>query len=179
MTKRPNSVPGRDDWPTRLQIPVTLLILAIAGYVAFDFWARQWYTGFLPKSIEVSGVRARGEVAGFREGCGAVVFDLSPRLALQIQKSAGSELVSAMEAREGKPPRYYSAWKATPHVPAGDGMKLEDQWLLGIDCASLAPPLRTHIDEALTRSGSYYSTTHEAGLIIIPSLQLVVLSHFG
>lgn len=156
------------------------LVFAIAGYLAFLRWECQWYMGLIPASIEISEAVTIGGESGFREGCGVAVFKLSSSAQKQIQTEGLAVLAAARQARShSDSSKAYSQWKETPYINTGDGLTLVDRWQLGMGCARLSNELNQSIVKAMNTSGSFFATTHEAGLVVIPSLGLVVFSHYG
>lgn len=154
--------------------------LAAAGYFAFSSWESRWYLGMIPEDIETGDVVTIGGQSGFREGCGAAVFNLSPRAIEKIKADGIATLTNARQARSHTDSYHsYSNWKQTPHIVTGDGLTLADRWLNGLGCAELPMRQSRDIQQALDSSGSFYATTSEAGLIVIPELGIVIFSYEG
>ena len=159
---------------------MAVFALAAAGYLAFSSWESRWYLGMIPDDIEIGGVVRIGGQSGFREGCGAAVFNLSPRTIEKIRAGGVAALTNAKQARNHADSYHsYSDWRQTPHIVTGDGLTLVDRWLNGLGCAGLPMQLSREIQQALDSSGSFYATTSEAGLIVIPKLGIAIFSYEG
>lgn len=160
-------------------IALSLLII-FAIYALYSYWEAQWYKGLIPAEIEVSDAVFIDGQSGFREGCGAAVFSLSPKTTNQIVSTGLTALANARRARRHNDAYHaYSTWQKTPYVETGDGLTLADRWLTGIGCAGIKGDLGAKIYKALKEQGSFFATTEEAGLIVIPSIGLAVYSYNG
>jgi hypothetical protein len=156
--------------------------LMASGYVIWHQWRTRFYTGVLPAQIKVDGVHSMRVQEGVREGCGAVVFDMSDDLAKALMDDAPNALAHAIQARAYPNHRAhaYGPWAPTPyreHNP--DGTALEDRWLSGLSCAALPDDLAQAIQGALDSPGAYVATSAEGGIIVIPARKLVVLAFMG
>ncbi len=151
------------------------------GYAACRVWETTWYEGLIPAEIEINGTVLIDGQSGFREGCGVAIFKLTDPMVARIRSSGLTVLTEAHEARSQPGDQYFrfGAWKETPYFFAGDGLTLADRWLNGMGCASLSQELRQNIAQAMNMRGSFYSTSSESGLLVIPQLGLVVLAYDG
>jgi hypothetical protein len=158
----------------------TILLFTVVVALAWRFWELQSYVGVLPASIEVTDTLAISGQSGFREGCGVAVFRLSKDTAESIKKNPLSSLANARQARNDDSDYHaFSEWVETPHKITDDGLSLKDRWLNGINCAKLSHELASTIYRALEAPGSYYATSAEGGLIVIPEADLIVFSYEG
>ncbi|MEJ2427066.1 MAG: hypothetical protein P8101_22060 [Candidatus Thiodiazotropha sp.] len=162
-------------------IPTVLAVLIALAYVAFHIWETTWYEGLIPVAIGINGTELIDGQSDFREGCGVAIFKLGDHTAVWIRSSGLAALTKAHEARSHPGNHYFTFgdWKETPYVITGDDLTLADRWLNGIGCASIGQELRQNIDKAMSARGSFYSTSSESGLLVIPQLSLVVLSYDG
>jgi ABC-type nickel/cobalt efflux system permease component RcnA len=153
---------------------IAFALLIIFGiYALYSYCETEWYKGLIPAEIEVSSAAYINGQSGFREGCGAAVFSLSPQAKSRIASKGLDALVSARQARNHDHSYHtYSMWKNTPYLETADGMTLADRWLTGIGCAGIQSELGANVYKALKEQGSFFATTDEAGLIIIPSIGL-------
>ncbi|MEK8030966.1 hypothetical protein AACH06_09085 [Ideonella sp. DXS29W] len=158
------------------------VLLVIAGLVAvlcmaYQFAQFRWYLGALPAQIEVDGVVAIADSGGIREGCGAAVFALSRGMLDRLQDRG---MAALMDARQGRARSgthgAFGAWQEA--APAGRGGAM-DLHLSGMDCGGLDEALQQRIITAVAQPGAYVATAQESSLIVIPSLQIVVLSFIG
>lgn len=158
-----------------------LLCVVVTAYAACRRWEADWYQGLIPAAIETDGIVVISDQGGFREGCGAVVFKLSAAALVKLDASGLGALASAHEARSHPREDYFrfGDWQQTPYVESGDGLTLADRWLVGLNCADLDPALGKQIHEAINTKGSFYATSRESGLVVIPSRGLVLLAYEG
>lgn len=158
----------------------SILLFTVVVALAWRFWELQSYVGVLPASIEVTDTLAIAGQSGFREGCGVAVFRLSKDTAESIKRNPLSALANARQARNDDSDYHaFSEWVETPHKITDDGLSLKDRWLNGINCAKLPRELESTIYRALEAPGSYYATSAEGGLIVIPEADLIVFSYEG
>jgi hypothetical protein len=163
-----------------LGIAVLAISIALGVYAKYRIREVTSFMGLIPASLEIQRTVIIDGKTGFIEGCGAAVFELSPATLRQIQLRGLAALKDAHQARDyGDELHRYSQWKETPYIETGDGMSLVDRWLAGRSCAKFDLAVDRGIETALKSPGSYYATIHEAGLIVIPKLKLVVYSYFG
>jgi hypothetical protein len=154
---------------------VGFVLVAYAGCTLLQW---RWYLGLLPAEIEVDGVVSVAASSGFREGCGAAVFSLSRDSLDQLRAEGVAALSDAHQARHQSEAYFaFGAWRETPRV--GGGETFTDTQLVGMQCGGLDPELEQRITGALARPGSYYASAQESILIVIPALEMVVLSFFG
>lgn len=155
-------------------------VLVAAAYLALRAWERSWHEGQIPRALEIDEVVLIDGESGLREGCGAAVFRLSSRTLDKIRRLGAAAFEESRQARSSDKDYFtYSKWEETPYRMTGDGLTLTDRWLNGLGCAKLPPELGRRIHEALESKGSFFSTTQEGGLIIIPGENLAVLSYEG
>lgn len=162
-------------------VPVVLLALVVMAYAGFRVWEITWYKGLIPVAFEVDGTVLIDGQSGVREGCGVAIFKLTDPALARIRSSGLAAVAAAHEPRDHPGVHYFTfgEWRETPYVTTGNGLTLSDRWLSGLSCASMDAELREDIDKALRTGGSFYSTSKESGLIVIPALGLVVLSYEG
>jgi hypothetical protein len=156
------------------------LVVVLVVYTIYSYFESRWYERLIPADLEISDVVLINGESGFREGCGAAIFSLNPETTKRIAFDGLNALKNARQAR-GHNDAYhsYSIWQKTPYVETGDGMTLADRWLTGLGCAGIKGELGKQIYKALRREGSFFATTDEGGLIIIPSFGLAVFSYHG
>lgn len=162
-------------------VPVVLVAFVAMAYAGFRVWETSWYRGMIPAAIEVDGTVLIDGQSGIREGCGVAIFKLTEPALARIRFSGLAAVAAAHEAREHPGEHYFTfgEWRETPYVTAGDGLTLRDRWLTGLSCASMDEKLRQDIGKAMSARGSFYSTSQESGLMVIPALGLAVLSYEG
>lgn len=149
----------------------------LAVSLAYKLFQWQWYLGAVPMQIEVDGVVSVVDSSGFREGCGAAVFEMSKGMQERLQEQGAAALADARQGRNRS--GAYSAfgtWRETSAIEHGGEPALH---LSGMDCGGLDDELQQQIFSAVAKPGSYYATASESGLIVIPSLQIVVFTFLG
>lgn len=151
--------------------------LMLVVYLACKLFQWQWYLGALPVQIEVDGVVSIADSGGIREGCGAAVFALSRGTLDRLQDQGVAALADARQGRERT--GAYNAFGAWRETPSTGQEKDVDLRLSGMDCGGLDEALQQRIFAAVAQPGSYFTTASESSLIVIPSLQIVVLSFLG
>jgi hypothetical protein len=163
----------------RLLGPFVAILVALACYRGCSELESYWYEGFLPQSVDVDGAVYVGDSSGFREGCGVAIYRLSGAYRDRIRAVGLEALADAGHARR-HPESRYSAWRETPHVEP-TAQEMRNPWLSGMaqGCADWSHEIESQVSLALRSPGSFYATTRDAGLIVIPSLGWVVFSHFG
>lgn len=163
-----------------LFLGAVLLVGISTIYFAFVRWQTNWYLGLVPASLQITEIVVMGGDSDVREGCGAVVFRLPQHVIARINSIGLLALAEAREARDHRNEHFFTfgEWKETPYVITGEGTTLRDRWLLGFECAKLDKKF-DGIQYALSRGGSFYATSSESALIVIPELGLAVLSYFG
>lgn len=174
----------RSYWPLFMKILVgvgAVVALLTAGWRHFQ---TRYYLALLPAALAVEGVHALHVENGLREGCGVVIYDLTPAMAQAMQSNGIQALAKAREGRGGWLARHvrYSAWQSTPyaeHEADGTALALEDRWLVGLSCSDLGDAWANEINKALSSPGAFVSTSAEGGLIVIPARRVVVLSFMG
>jgi hypothetical protein len=162
---------------------VLFIALALSIYGTYRVWEINYFKNLIPSEIQINGtVLVDGETGGL-EGCGVAIFRLDSATLEKIRANGIHALDEAKQSRKKKLLRddyqTYTPWAETPYLETGDGMTLADRWLGGFVCSNIDTDLSNHIHSALKSTNSYYSTTHEAGLIVIPDLGLIVYSYFG
>ncbi len=157
-----------------------LIASAAAPLLAYQALQFYWYARFVPAQLEIAYPVAAGSESGFREGCGVAVYKLSAKTLAAIEKKGIEALDSATQARghldvaDRDHHLYtYQPWKQTP-VPLN--WTSEGTWLM---CRVVGSELEREIIAAAKQGGAYYTTKHEAQLLVIPSLGYVVFSHYG
>jgi hypothetical protein len=160
---------------------ITLCAFIATIYGAFRVWETTWYKGLIPAAIEIDKTILIDGQSGFREGCGVAIFTLSDAETARIRSAGLDALADAHDARSHPWRRYFrfGEWKETPYAITGDGTSRNDTWLVGMECADISEKLRKQINIAMGIQGSFYSNSRESGLIVIPSLGLIVLSYEG
>lgn len=153
-----------------------IVSIIITVYVAWSVFNYYWYSGFIPAKIEITYAIHIGGESGLREGCGAAIFRLSDATADAISRKSLDFFNDAIYSRKSKDRYYtYSSWKETP-VP--NSWTSEGTWP-GLGCSGASRSLLSQILPAASKKGSYYSSKHEAEILVIPSFKLVVFSYFG
>ena len=153
-----------------------IFLLIITLHVAWSIFQYHWYSGLIPAKIGIARAINISGQSGLREGCGAAIFRLTNATADDISRKGSDFFNDAIYSRKSKDPYYtYKPWKETP-VPKS--WTSEGTWP-GLSCSSVSSPLLSQIRRAALKKGSYSSTKHEAWIVVIPSLKLVVFSYFG
>lgn len=156
-----------------LKIIVSIIITIYVAWSAFEY---DWYSGFIPSKIGITYAIHIGGESHFREGCGAAIFRLTNVTADAIDRKGIIFFNDAIYSRKSKDPNdTYKSWKETP-VPST--WTSEGTWP-GLGCSGASSSLLSKIVLAASRKGSYYATKHEAEILVIPSLKLVVFSYYG
>lgn len=169
---------------TRTRTLIILFAVLIFGsYGAFQAWNTKYFKNLIPAEIGISHtVFIDGETGGL-EGCGVAIFQMDNATLNNLRANGSQALDRAKQSRKKKflkdEYQRYTSWKETPYMETGNGMTLADRWLGGFVCATIDSDLSKNIHNALRSAKTYYATTHEAGLIVIPRLGLVVYSYFG
>lgn len=150
----------------KILIAVTILVLFLAvTYAVYVHCRDDYYRKLLQVELEVGDAVLIDGEWGFLEGCGVAVFELSPQTRSQLRTKGTTAL--------------RGVWLETPYVETGDGMTLEDRWLVGLTCAKMSHKLSITINQALTQPGSFISKRPEAAIIVIPTAGIVALVYFG
>lgn len=127
-----------------------------------------------------------GHISGFREGCGATIFRITPKTVKNIQQEKLLFFSEARKARGDK--KHYSQWYETPLVEkilAGENDKQYATYgaeILGLGCAEekgTNKELIRSISESYEKPGNYYSISHESILFVSPDLKIAVFAYFG
>jgi hypothetical protein len=162
---------------------ILFAVLVLGSYGAFQVWNTNYFKNLIPSEIGISHTVFIDGKSGGLEGCGVAIFRMDSATLNNIRANGSHALDGAKLSRKKKflknEYQGYTSWKETPYMETGDGMTLADRWLGGFVCASIDSDLSKSIHNALRSAKSYYATTHEAGLIVIPRLGLVVYSYFG
>ncbi len=159
-----------------LAIAVLFFIVYFA-YVGLRALEAHWYEGFLPETITTERTLFVGGSSGLLEGCGVAIYKIDPSTLNNIRTNG---IVALKQARKSKRhEREYVNWSETPYIEPTE--RLRNPWLGGMNesCTVIPSELIDGINRALHSPGSFYTTTHESGVIVIPSTGLVVLSHNG
>lgn len=162
---------------------ILFAVLIFGSYGAFQAWNTKYFKNLIPAEIGISHtVFIDGETGGL-EGCGVAIFQMDSATLKNLRANGSQALDRAKQSRKKKflkdEYQRYTSWKETPYMETGNGMTLADRWLGGFVCATIDSDLSKNIHNALRSAKTYYATTHEAGLIVIPRLGLVVYSYFG
>lgn len=150
-------------------------MVAVAPFVAYNAFQYYWFSKVLPAQIGITYPISISEEGGFREGCGTAAFKVSDETLEAIRRDGIKFFSSATQARGHLSDSYYKyeEWKETPVPPSWTS---EGSWMW---CSGLSNETHAKIVAAAKQSGAYYTTKHEAQLILIPSLGYVVFSFFG
>lgn len=153
-----------------------------APYAVQQAWRAHeiaWYRGMVPASLGVERALAIDVENRITEGCGVAVFQLSRGTVSRLTLNGLAELGLARQARDHHDGRHtYSQWRKTPFVETGSWV--DDRWTYATNCAThMDRQLIDSIGTALHSPGSYYASIHEAGLLVVPSLGLVVFLLHG
>lgn len=155
------------------------VIVGVAALLLIGkLWTESFYMRIIPAEIGISYPLARGGVSGFREGCGAAVYRIDPGTAQGIAQHGLNYFPATSHSRKSANPYHtFDAWRPTPDA----ALINDDQTLLspGLECAELDMHLQEQIETASRTTGSFYTQGPEKVLIVIPELQLVVLSYNG
>ena len=164
--------------PLRIKIFVTCVAIFGGGPLLYYQWKTYWFMGFLPESLDVYESIYVGR--GFREDCEVAVFRLRPQSLKRFRSHNIAALSGTELARSKSFPNFaYGSWHETPYVLTGNGLSQTDHWLNGLGCSRLDREQLSKIHDALESGNSFFSKSSNAGLIVIPSLDLVVFSSGG
>lgn len=154
---------------------ILVILIATSPYTAYKTLLYFHYKSYLPDEINVTYPISINEEGGFREGCGVAIFHLSDATLEGIESQGVNFFKTATQARGHSEYQYqYEPWHETPVPKSWNG---GGGWLI---CSHLADEkLLNEIFSASRKTGAYYTKKHEAELVIIPSLKLVVFSSFG
>ena len=170
------------------------MVMIVAGVVAcwwivIAFIETRWFEGMLPAALETNGLASVSRdkslpaillegVMGVRyKSCGGATFSLTRRALAAIDAEGLRFLDQARKSRRDtgyRMPLTYAPWRETP---------LPSEWTdhgpwLGLDCMGW-PWTRARIFQAAREPGSYYTTTYNAELLVIPRRRLAVFTVRG
>ncbi|MET1077108.1 MAG: hypothetical protein ABWY06_03705 [Pseudomonas sp.] len=150
--------------------------LLLLGYLALKFYQRNHFIDLLPTAIEPASVRVISGESGLSEGCGVAIFRLSAAARARLLRGGWPTLATARQARGyADPLNAYAAWQ---HSPVPDRLIGSEGWM-AFACADVDQALERRIHAALRRPGAFYSTTHDAMLLVIPTQGLIVYGYSG
>lgn len=172
---------GQRWWHVLAQRALVLMAVVVCLWWAWELYQRSWYTDILPAQVGVDGVLVMHMDAGLMEACGAVVFRLDEQTSQALMQQGKAYLRRATRPRsvERHPRLTFPVWQPTPYEMTGEGMGLEDRWMVGLSCAAMPEALSRDIDEALSTPGAYFAHTPEGLVLVAPRQQLVVFANVG
>lgn len=134
----------------------------------------------MPPEVGIGDVVLIDGKSGFREGCGVAIFELTPAASARLQASGiralkAGGLTSSHRLIKDKG----SIWHETPYVETGDGLTLEDRWVVGLSCARMSRELSSTIARAMAQPGSFYTKLYEAAVLVIPADGIAVFVYYG
>jgi hypothetical protein len=156
---------------------IPLVVVIIIVYLIYRDWRDDWYRKMIPAEVELGRVVVIDGDAGLREGCGFAVFEISAKMKERILVSGLGALTRARPQTESV--NQYGVWRASPYIEAGDGLSMEDRWIVGLNCGRMNPNLRTTIDTALHQHRAFYTKFYESAVIVIPSAGIVAYVYNG
>ena len=115
------------------------------------------------------------------EACGGALFHLTEATLDLIQKNGLSFFDNAVQGRgypDGHQKSYFYRYAAWQETPATENMRKNSAWV-GLVCMKLGNEMERKIEQAANEPGSYFTTVHEAVLLVVPRLGFVVLLYFG
>jgi hypothetical protein len=168
---------------------VAVAIPIVFLWLMYSACETSWFEGMLPAQIETYGLASvsrdkslpailiEGAMGVRYKSCGGATFSLTRRTLAAIEADGLGFLDQAHKSRRDtghRMPFAYGPWRATP---------LPSEWTdlgpwLGLNCMGW-PWTRARIFEAAREPGSYYTTTYNAELLVIPRLGLAVLTFYG
>jgi hypothetical protein len=149
-----------------------------------------FYRRALPEEVGVTSLIVRGtDVSPFevpfmllipvrRKVCGGVAFGLSEATRADLARDGLATLEQAPVGRgyRGTPQEHfytYDPWQQTP-VPAS--WTSEGMWR-GLDCLSEHWPAAAQVLDEARRPGSYFTEKSHGRLLVVPGLNLVVMTY--
>ncbi|WP_111564421.1 hypothetical protein [Rhizobium sp.] len=170
-------------WVSTAAVVAATLAACVPGKASF-------YQNALPEALGTTDILVLGSDASWfdmvvpirREGCGAVVFRLSPETIAKIRQQGLAFFQDARQARgydaNSAKGRYYAyaAWQATP---APEGWFGDGAVAGSLSCAGVANDLIRKITEGGKGAEGYFTTKSEAQLIVLPQEQIAIYTYFG
>lgn len=155
------------------------ILLTSLYFIVFSF-EYYWYRGYIPTNIEITWPVELSSGVGFTEGCGAAIYELSADTQLTIEQKGITFFDKSLipikfvyaSNHTIEPHPFYSPWKETP-------IDFNHKGLLGLQCADLEQVAARTLNQNLSIKGSFYTTSSEAVLIVIPQIRWVIFSYFG
>lgn len=177
------------------------VIIFICGFLAFEYYAYNFYLSFVPHELGVSKIQYRKEERwGFGPGGNATgirVYQLPDNIANDIQNQGigyfyklSSSTKNKIDSRE-----HYKNWLETPIQTTKhwtNYMSLSDDADYSIETPSINhymgaygfhikinPAVEKMVNDAITKSGSYYAYGRSGVIIIIPEQRKIVYAYNG
>jgi hypothetical protein len=146
--------------------------LLVVAYAAYGLSQPHRDKKFIPAEIQLNGVV--GVVNDV--GCRAVVYSIARDSLNGIRRDWKGFFSTARRGRESSENQdVYSEWRETPYRETGDGLNHLDRWLTAM--CPLSADLRANVFKAIRAPGSYWATSRDSGLLVIPSQGILVYSH--
>ena len=129
----------------------------------------------LPEQVEIGNVIATRSAGFFMESCNNAIYALSVETAEKVQNE-GAEF---LERRESGSKHHYSNWRETP-APVPEGGSVYSSYPI-LPCGEQDDFPHQKIEEALTRSGSFYALTPngEGMLLVAPRQRIAAVFYVG
>jgi hypothetical protein len=174
----------------RILLRAPTFAVAAVGLSACAPGEASFYRDALPEVLRTTGIMAMGSDARWfdmvfpirYEGCGAVVFQLAPETAAQIQQKG---LAFFRDARQGRgypvdsPKGHYYAYASWQSTPAPAGWFGDGVVAASLSCAGLSNSLIRKITIGGRGAEGYFTTKSEAQLIVLPREQIVIFAYLG
>jgi hypothetical protein len=162
-------------------------VLVTCLWAFYSIMEARWFDGMLPAALQTKGSAiVRHDASLFAiilsvryKSCGGATYGLSRRTLSAIDSQglaffAQARRSRAVTHRRAGLPLAYQPWRPTPVPPEWTS---EGMWL-GLACMGWTWS-RNAIYAAARGPGSYYTTTDNAQLLVIPSLGLAVFTFRG
>ena len=154
------------------------LIYGIYLYASYGFYEKA-----IPRHFEITDTVYEDHDFALLEGCGGVVFRLSPTTIAAIQERGLGFINQDLYGRDyydrkDNESRYhqYDEWRKTP-APTEEG---DRAYWMGVSCLTKDnKDLSNTIYHAIESRRAYYTLGHEMELLIIPDAGYIVLTYFG
>ncbi|MDW5312885.1 hypothetical protein [Rhizobium sp. PL01] len=158
------------------KIAFVLFGLMVLGCV-YSYYHPQdpYYNRYLPAEIEVSQILAYGSEFRLLEGCGAVIYELSPAMAKKLNDKGASMLKTGMQPRGISDFRFaYGDWRPTPVASVFFSRFIQDdEGYTPMMCADLGG-WEEKVRNIAAKAGGVYTFDDHSLLLLEPEEKLAV-----
>lgn len=156
------------------------VLLGGGAYAGYKKWESNWYRSLMPSEVEVGRTLLIEGKSDLRSGCGVAIFQLTPHMREQISMHGLAAFDVLLRHKSGANVKHEThTWESTPYVETGDGMTLEDRWVVGLTCVENNPDVVRKIYAALRRPGSFVKKLDNAAVVVVPASGLAAFVYFG